>query len=94
VQYIRGSAGGASRALNFLIFLGYFSGLYFIRPDFDAVTLVRTATLIHALDAGLCRVMAGQSGRNRLLWTVAGLLLGVWALGALFVLPSKKSGAK
>lgn len=94
MQYIRGSAGGASRALDFLNFLGYFSGLYFIKPDLDALTLIRTAALIHAIDAGLCRVIAGQSGRNRLLWTVAGLFLGIWALGALFLLPSKKGGAK
>ena len=68
---------------------GYFSGLYFIRPDIDPSTLLRTGALVHIADAALCAVIAGQSGRNRNLWTVTGLFLGIWALGTLFLLPKK-----
>ena len=68
---------------------GYLTGLYFIKPDIDASTLIRTAFLIHFLDAILCRLIASHSGRNKNLWTVAGLLLGIWALGPLFLFAGK-----
>jgi len=74
-------------------FLGYLSGLYFIKPDLDGSELLRTGALVHLLDAALCRVVASQSGRSRHAWTIAGLLLGIWALGALFLLPSRESVA-
>lgn len=75
--------------MDFATVLGYFSGLAFIKPDLDSVTLMRTAIVVHALDAVLCRVIAGQTGRRKLPWTLAGLILGLWALAALFLLPSK-----
>mgnify|MGYP003299100247 CR=1 FL=1 len=34
--------------------LGYFSGLYFIKPDIDAAALLRTTAVVHLLDAVLC----------------------------------------
>jgi hypothetical protein len=55
----------------------------------EPATLFRTAALVHVLDAILCRVIAGHSGRRKNLWTAAGLLLGIWALGTLFFLPAK-----
>ena len=77
--------------MDFFTILGYLSGLYFIKSDLDGTTVLRTALLMHALDAVLCRVIAGQSGRHKELWTVAGFFLGIWALAALFFLPAKKS---
>jgi hypothetical protein len=76
--------------------LGYLSGLYFIKPDLDSATLLRTTALVHAIDALLCSLIASQRGRNQQTWTVAGLLLGIWALGILFLLPSreKKTASK
>ncbi len=68
---------------------GYLTGLYFIKPDIDPSTLIRTAFLIHFLDAILCRLIASHSGRNKNLWTVAGLILGIWALGSLFLFSGK-----
>lgn len=70
---------------------GYLSGLLFIKSEMDPVTLFRTAALVHILDAILCRVIAGHNGRPKLPWMVAGLLFGIWALGALFLLPAKKA---
>jgi hypothetical protein len=70
-------------------FLGYFSGLLFIKPEMDPTTLVRTAALVHLLDAILCSVIANHDGRNKTAWTIAGLLGGIWALGILFLLPAK-----
>ena len=75
--------------MNFYTILGYLSGLYFIKPDLDAPTLLRTAIVVHVLDAVLCGLIAGQSGRNRKPWIAAGLCLGTWALAALFLLPAK-----
>ena len=71
-------------------FLGYFTGLYFINPELSGAMLWRTAALVHLLDAILCGLIARSSGRNRALWTLAGLLLGIWALAAIFVLPVRR----
>jgi hypothetical protein len=71
--------------------LGYFTGLYFINPDLSGAMLWRTAGLVHLLDAILCGLIARSSGRNRIVWTLAGLLLGIWALAAIFVLPVKRA---
>ena len=77
--------------VDFYHLFGYLSGLLFIKSEMDPVTLVRTATLVHILDAILCRVIAGHSGRQKFAWTAAGLLFGIWALGTLFLLPVKKT---
>ena len=45
--------------------IGYLSGIYFIQPNLDPATLIRTASVIHILDALLCYIIATQSGRNR-----------------------------
>ncbi len=77
--------------MSFHTILGYLSGLYFIKPDLDAAALLRTTAVVHLLDAVLCALIAGQSGRNKKIWAAAGLLLGIWGLATLFVLPSKKN---
>jgi hypothetical protein len=76
--------------VDFYHLFGYLSGLLFIKSEMEPLTLFRTAALVHILDAILCRVIAGHSGRQKLPWTVAGLFFGIWALGTLFVLPAKK----
>ena len=72
--------------------IGYLSGIYFIQPHLEPATLIRTASVIHLLDAILCFVIATQSGRNRTTWTLAGLVLGVWAVGTLFLVVERGSG--
>jgi hypothetical protein len=76
--------------VDFYRLVGYFSGLLFIKPDMDPTSIWRTAALVHLLDAILCWVIANYSGRSKTLWTIAGALCGIWALGALFLLPEKK----
>ena len=71
-------------------FLGYFSGLLFIKSELDSTALWRTAVLVHLLDAILCCVIANHSGRSKTAWTIAGLFAGIWALGILFLLPARK----
>lgn len=80
--------------MDFYQAFGYFSGLLLIRPDMEPESLWRTAALVHGLDAILCGVIAKYSNRNKLAWTVAGLLLGIWALSALFLLPARKQAKK
>jgi len=70
--------------------LGYLSGLHFIKPDLEPSVLLRTVSLVHLLDAAVCFLIAGQSGRSRAVWTPCGLFLGIWALGVLFLLPNKR----
>ena len=78
--------------IDFVSAIGYFSGIYFIQPHLEPATLIRTASIIHLLDAILCLVIAIQSGRNRTIWTLAGLVLGVWAVGTLFLVVERCSG--
>ncbi len=80
--------------MNFHAILGYLSGLYFIKADLDASTLLRTVALIHIFDAMLCGLIAGQNGRNKKIWSAAGLCLGIWALATLFLLPAKRPAIK
>jgi hypothetical protein len=79
--------------VDFYHLFGYMSGLLFIKPDMDATSLFRTASLVHVLDAVLCRVIAGHNHRQKDLWTLLGLVFGIWALGTLFLLPAKSRGA-
>jgi len=77
--------------VDFYHFVGYLTGLLFIRPEIEPATLLRTGVLVHLLDAILCRIIAGQNGRPKTLWTIAGLLFGIWTLAILFLLPAKRS---
>jgi len=76
--------------LDFYTILGFLSGLYFIKPDLEGTTLLHTASLVHLLDAILCGLVAAHTRRNIRFWAFVGLLLGIWALGTLFLLPEKK----
>jgi len=76
--------------MDFYTILGYLSGLYLIKPDMEPSILLRTALVIHILDACLCRLIAANSNRNKNVWTLAGLVLGIWALGTLCLLPAKR----
>jgi hypothetical protein len=75
--------------VDFYQIVGYLTGLLLVRPDIEPTTLLRTASVVHILDAVLCRIVAGHSGRRKTPWTIAGLVFGVWALGILFLLPAK-----
>jgi len=79
--------------MDFYQLIGYFTGLIIVRPNIEPEALLPTAALVHSFDAILCAVIAHHSRRNMLGWTVAGLLCGIWALGALFLLPAKKPRA-
>lgn len=63
---------------DWITLLGYASGVYFIKPDLDVQALTATVAAVHLCDGVLCLVIAKHSGRNRLGWTLAGLVLGAW----------------
>ena len=77
--------------MDFYQLLGYFSGLFFIKSEMDPTSVLRTAALVHLLDAILCGVIANYSGRSKTIWTIAGAICGIWALAAIFLLPAKSS---
>ena len=56
--------------------------------------MIPTALFIHILDASLCRIIATHARRGKNLWTLAGLLLGIWALAPLFLLAEIRGGRK
>ncbi len=72
--------------------LGYASGVYLVAPDLAAERLVSTLAAIHLCDAVLCLVIAGQSGRHRTGWTLAGLFLGAWGALPLLLQRGKHGG--
>ena len=76
--------------MDFSQLVGYFTGLLIIKPDMASTSLLPTAALVHLLDAILCGVIANHSRRSVIGWIIGGLIGGIWALGALFVLPVRK----
>lgn len=72
--------------------LGYASGVYLIAPDLEVDRLVSTLAAIHLCDAVLCLVIARQSGRRQIGWTLAGLFLGVWGALPLLLQRGKHGG--
>lgn len=71
------------------VILGYFTGLRCLAPHIEPAVLVRTAVLVHVCDAIMCRVFAHNSGYSKKLWTVLGLVFGIWAVALLIVLPPR-----
>ena len=72
------------------VLLGYATGLRLFSPHIDPGTLLRTLLVMHALDSIMCRVVAGNSGYSKNLWTALGFVLGVWAVAVVMLLPKKK----
>jgi len=74
---------------TFATILGYWTGLRLVAPNLDPPTLVGTALVVNVCNAITCRLIAANIGRDPRTWTVAGLVAGIWAVGALTLLPSR-----
>ena len=79
--------------MNWEVFLGYFTGLRFIADDLPFSVLLGTALAAHVLDSVMCRLFAYNNGYPKGLWTILGLIFGVWAVFALVVLPRREEKA-
>ncbi len=73
--------------------VGVWSGLAFVAPDLDLPTLIGTALVLHCCHAVMCRLFAYNNGYPRNLWTVLGLVAGVWAVALLVCLPRRRGAA-
>ena len=74
---------------TFTTILGYWTGLAFVAPDLDLATLAGTALVVNTCIAITCATIAPNSGRDPRTWLVAGFLAGVWAVGALTMMPAR-----
>jgi hypothetical protein len=52
-------------------FLGYWSGLAFVRPELGMRELLGTMLVLHICDAIMCRLFARNNGYPKNLWTVS-----------------------
>jgi hypothetical protein len=74
--------------------VSYVSGLGFVAPELALPTLFGTALALHVCDAILCRLFAHNNGYPKNLWTLIGLVAGLWAVAVLIVLPRRDGAEK
>ncbi len=75
--------------MSFEVFVGYFTGLRVLGGNLPLPTLLGTALIVHLLDGIMCRLFAHNNGHPKNLWTVLGLVFGIWAMATLVLLPKK-----
>jgi hypothetical protein len=71
-------------------FLGVLSGLRLLRAEIPLPTLVATMIIVNICDAVMCRLFAHNNGYPKNLWTVIGLVFGIWGVAALIVMPKRE----
>jgi len=71
-------------------FLGILSGLRLLRAEIPLPTLVATMIVVNICDAVMCRLFAHNNGYPKNLWTVIGLVFGIWGVAALIVIPKRE----
>jgi hypothetical protein len=69
--------------------LSVMTGFYWLNPSLSGATLVRTVLVVHITDAILCRLFAHNNGYSKNLWTLLGLIFGLWAIAVLLLLPKR-----
>ena len=75
--------------MTLLTLLGYWTGLALVAPGLDLPTLLGTALALHVCDAVMCRLFAVNNGYPKNLWTLLGLVAGLWAVAVLILLPRR-----
>jgi hypothetical protein len=71
-------------------FLGVLSGLRLLRAEIPLSTLIATMIVVNICDAVMCRLFAHNNGYPKNLWTVIGLVFGIWGVAALIVMPKRE----
>jgi hypothetical protein len=69
--------------------LSVMTGFHWLNPSLSGATLVRTVLVVHITDAILCRLFAHNNGYSKNLWTLLGLIFGLWAIAVLLLLPKR-----
>ena len=70
--------------------LGVLSGLRLLRAEIPLPTLVATMIVVNICDAVMCRLFAHNNGYPKNLWTVIGLVFGIWGVAALIAMPKRE----
>jgi hypothetical protein len=65
----------------------YLSGLWLVAPEMDRPALLGTGLALHICYAVMCRLIAHNNGHAKNLWTVLGLIAGLWSVVVLILLP-------
>ncbi len=68
------------------------SGLRFVAPALDAPTILGTGVVVQICHGILCRIFAHNNGYPKNVWTLLGLIGGLWAVALLILLP-RRGGA-
>jgi hypothetical protein len=55
--------------------------------------MIATSIIINLALTPLTAIVASRRGRSALRWTIAGLLLGAWALAAVMIIPAPSQPA-
>ena len=76
--------------MSLAIVLGYASGVALVTPALDSSALLGTALTVQICHAIMCRLFAHNNGYPKNLWTVLGLVAGLWAVAVLILLPRRK----
>jgi hypothetical protein len=64
------------------------SGFALMGYRLPPLTILMTSIVVDLALAPLTGVIASRSGRNVMRWTIAGFVLGMWALAVVLVLPA------
>lgn len=73
------------------IAVGYLTGLHLLAPRrLEFPTLLATAIILNVCNAIVSRLIARNNGRAPRLWTGLGFVFGIWAVGALLLMPKRE----
>jgi hypothetical protein len=72
------------------ILLSITSGFALLGYREPPANLIATSIVIDLSLAPLTAIIASRRGRSSLLWAIAGLALGAWALAAVLLLPESR----
>ena len=75
--------------MNAAAILSWVSGLALVSSDLDAATQLGTSLVMLVCDAGMCRLFAHNNGYPKNLWTLLGVIGGLWAVAVLLLLPRR-----
>jgi hypothetical protein len=69
------------------------SGFALMRYHEPPANMIATSIIINLALTPLTAIVASRRGRSALRWTIAGLLLGAWALAAVMIIPAPNQPA-